>query len=107
MLSVSRLLETRIALDPASPAVTGVRRVAVLGDSFVFGQGVGPSQTLPVFLQYALNETCISDIFEVINFGVCGYNICNDWAEFNRTGLAPTFDRIVLVLCVNDAQLFH
>ena len=49
--------------------------IAVLGDSFTFGQGVPQSETFPAVLQKLLNSSKNSDRFRVWNLGVCGYNI--------------------------------
>ncbi|MGA7674153.1 MAG: SGNH/GDSL hydrolase family protein [Rhizomicrobium sp.] len=81
-----------------------LRRFAFVGDSFVFGQGVGPDETLPACAERYLNEALGGWPVEAVNLGVNGYNIWNAWLEFKR---APqVYDAIVLTLCNNDAQLF-
>jgi lysophospholipase L1-like esterase len=49
------------------PRTPGVRRLAVLGDSFTEGQGVNEEDTYPRALERALNRTGAS--WEVLNFG--------------------------------------
>ena len=46
-----------------------VNRIAVLGDSFVFGEDVDDDQTLPAYLERYLKGA------EVLNFGVHGYGL--------------------------------
>lgn len=53
---------------PLQPAF-GVRRIAIVGDSFTFGDEVNDDQTLPYYLERFLNAT------EVLNFGVSGYGV--------------------------------
>ncbi|MFA6223177.1 MAG: SGNH/GDSL hydrolase family protein [Desulfomonilaceae bacterium] len=48
--------------------------IAVLGDSFVFGQGVPQSETMSVILQNLLNQSGKTQRFRVWNLGVSGYN---------------------------------
>jgi len=48
--------------------------IAVLGDSFVFGQGVPQSETFPAVLQKLLNRSQTTETFRVWNLGVSGYN---------------------------------
>lgn len=99
-----RFLSCRAALDPQAPPVAGVHRVLVLGDSMVFGQGVGPNETFPYFLQNALNAADPAGVYEAVNLGICGYNLWNSWTEFRRRDLEAS--SIVFVLCANDASPF-
>ncbi len=50
----------------------GVARVAVVGDSFVFGQGVQEPDTLPATLAHALRARAPGRRVEVLNFGIPG-----------------------------------
>ncbi len=81
-----------------------LRRIAFLGDSYVYGQGVGPDETLPAYSERHLNETTSGWPIEAVNLGVCGYNLWNSWQFFR--GLPQVYDAVVLTLCSNDAQLF-
>lgn len=47
----------------------GVRRIAILGDSFTFGDEVNDDQALPSYLGRFLDSA------EVLNFGVSGYGV--------------------------------
>ena len=70
----------------------------------VYGQGVGPDQTLTYFLERELNKATLNGLFEVTNCGVSGYNLWNSLTSFQ--GRPQAFDAVVLVLCNNDADLF-
>jgi len=48
-------------------------RIAVVGDSEIFGVSLREEETFPAQLQEYLNESCAS--VEVLNFGVPGYNV--------------------------------
>lgn len=52
----------------------GVYRIAVIGDSFTMGSGVGEDETYVRRTEERLNSK-INDAIEVINFGVAGYNL--------------------------------
>jgi hypothetical protein len=78
--------------------------LAFIGDSYVFGQGVFPEQTLPARTQRHLNETTDGLAVETINLGGNGYNTWNTWLSFKRC--VQIFDGVVVTLCSNDAQLF-
>lgn len=59
-------------------------RVVVIGDSTTFGQGVELNQSYPKVLETILNEMGSDKNYEVLNFGVPGYNIAEK-VEFLRT----------------------
>ncbi len=48
-------------------------RIAMLGDSFTYGYGVGDTETLPMHLEGFLNFASNKHIL-VLNFGISGYN---------------------------------
>ncbi len=78
----------------AKPA--GVRRVAVLGDSFVDGSEVGDEELLTWRLQQALPGV------EVINLGVYGYSTAQEAITLERTAFAFEPDLVVLLTVPND-----
>lgn len=82
---------------PAKPP--GVRRVAVLGDSFMFGMGVEVEATLPRQLEARLGPG-----HEVMNFGVVGYNVyqCEVTLRDKALGFAP--DQVVYAAFFNDTM---
>jgi hypothetical protein len=84
--------------------ISGLRRYAFLGDSYVFGQGVGPQETFPARFERHFNELSSDWAIEAVNHGVSGYNLWNSWLSFKNT--PQVYDGVVLTLCANDAQLF-
>jgi len=61
---------TRYDLEPKS----GIRRICLLGDSFVFGYGVDDADVVSEVLQRSLSDSNDGpQAYEVLNFGVSGY----------------------------------
>lgn len=71
----------------------GRTRIAMLGDSFVFGDNVGPRQTLPKQLERELGPR-----YEVWNFGIAGDGPDQSYARLLRDALRFEPDAIVLSL---------
>jgi hypothetical protein len=83
--------------------IEGILRYAFIGDSFMYGPGVAPNQTLPANAGRQMNEMLPAWPVEAVNLGVPGYNLWNSWLSFKH---APqVYDGIVLVLCNNDSEL--
>jgi hypothetical protein len=82
----------------------GVKRVLVLGDSFVFGVGVDEPNVFTSRLAMALDAGDPRHRHEVVNMGVAGYSTDQELILFDELGprLAP--DVVVLVVCDNDFQ---
>jgi len=78
----------------------GRTRIAVLGDSFVFGDNVGPRQTLPKQLERVLGPG-----YEVWNFGIAGDGPDQSFARLQRDVLRLRPD--VVVLCLYPANDFN
>lgn len=93
------LRDREIAL--AKPA--GTKRILMLGDSIIFGWGVGQDETLPVQLERDLAGTT-GDPVEVINAGVGNYNTAMEVAYFLAHGIAYTPDIVILNYFINDAE---
>jgi lysophospholipase L1-like esterase len=55
----------------------GTARIALIGDSFVFGSGVEADDTLDRALARTLEETSPATRFEVLNLGMAGNNIAS------------------------------
>ncbi len=89
-----------------TPKPDGVFRIAVVGDSITFGLRVPREANYTERLEYLLNAHFRDrhTRYEVLNFGVTGYNI-TQIAETVRVKL-PEFqpDLIVYGYCLNDAQ---
>ena len=81
------------AMEPAPDRT----RVAVLGDSIVWGEDLPLGATLPRALQRELG-----DRFEVLNFGVTGYDTVQEaeWYRVRVRAFHPAI--VVLVYCLND-----
>jgi lysophospholipase L1-like esterase len=80
-----------------SQAPGAAARVAVLGDSLVWGELVAAEDSLPARLQGRLGPG-----YEVLNFGVSGYDTTQElaWYRAKVRGFRP--DALVLVFCLND-----
>jgi lysophospholipase L1-like esterase len=79
---------------------SGVRRVLLLGDSVVFGQGISGA-TLPEVLARELNAAG-ERRWEVLNAGVPGYNLVAEAAALEDSWLALSPDVVVVVVSFND-----
>ena len=78
------------------PRVTGVLRVAMVGDSFVFGNAVDLPDTMAVRLEAALGEA------QVLNLGVPGYCAINVAAVVEHDALRLDPDVVLYVFYNND-----
>lgn len=78
----------------------GKTRIALVGDSFVFGEGVPVSKTLPQQLQEKLG-----DRIECINAGQVGANAEQEFDILNSILIDADCSRIVLVMIPNDIPL--
>lgn len=88
--------------DPKDPESV---RVVVLGDSMVFGQGVGEKATLPFQLSEMLARNHPKIEWEVINAGVRGYDIEAYIVMLEKIVLPLDPDLLVLVITeINDPQ---
>lgn len=87
---------------PAVPKPAGVRRVLMLGDSFVFGVGVELEDSLPKALARRLAAAAPEAPVEVLNAGVPGYSPFQELHALER--LAPIIepDLVVLVFFIGD-----
>lgn len=84
----------------------GVYRIVALGDSHLFGWGVGQEETYCSRLQELL-DSAAPGRFEVLNFGVPGYNTTMEVATFEHRALAFDPDLVVLHFVGNDFELPH
>ncbi|NOZ85949.1 MAG: SGNH/GDSL hydrolase family protein [Deltaproteobacteria bacterium] len=81
-------------------------RVVLLGDSWTFGQGVELQHTFGYLLERKLLPGRFPSYhFEVINLGVCGYNIANMVASFVQKAIRLNPDVVVLALIGEDLSL--
>jgi hypothetical protein len=82
----------------------GVRRVALLGDSFAFGLGVKESDTLARHLEALLSRGAGCPT-EVLNFGVPGYGTDQEEALLRRRVLRYAPDVAVVWYFLNDVEV--
>jgi len=91
-----------------SPEVTltkavDVVRIAAVGDSFTFGEGVGDLQSFPSYLRGAIEKlSSRAKHFEVLNFGVSGYSTTDEAALVEARVLAFDPDLVLLGYVLND-----
>jgi hypothetical protein len=82
--------------------VSGVHRIAVLGDSYTFGVGAEFADIYSKRLEARLNRS--SGRFEVINFGVGGYNTVMELATWREQAARFKPDLVILGYVLNDTQ---
>jgi hypothetical protein len=74
----------------------GMRRILVIGDSFVWGYGVEERETFAKVLETALSHV------DVINGGVAGYGTDQELLWLRSEGVRYRPDLVILVMCGND-----
>jgi hypothetical protein len=84
---------------PHGKKATGVTRVAVLGDSFVFGSGVKQDEPLTRRLAALLGPS-----FEVVNLGVAGYGTDQALLTLRRWGPRLSPDVVLAGFFWNDVM---
>lgn len=86
----------------------GTCRIVGLGDSVMFGWGVGQDESYLEVLERRLGtDGPKSCRFEVLNFAVPGYNTAMEVAVFEHKALAYDPDLVVLHFVSNDLRLPH
>lgn len=78
-------------------------RVAVVGDSVAFGQGVHDDETLAAQIKKKLEAKQDRGV-EVTNLGVPAYNTCQEYWRFKDRGLSLKPQVVVLVYVSNDTD---
>ncbi len=86
-------------IAPEKPA--GVTRIAVLGDSFIFGQGVNGDETLPAVLENLLNRGG-KHKYQVINAGVRGYGSYEESVYLRARVMPLKPDGVILAITEAD-----
>ncbi len=80
----------------------GTLRVACLGDSSTYGWGLGPGESYPAAIERTLAWKFPDGRFEILNFGVPGYNTFQGRVLLEREVLAYRPDIIVIAYGAND-----
>lgn len=79
----------------------GVYRIAAVGDSTTFGAGVDNAYTYPKLLEKKLNDAA-GQKYEVINFGVSGYNTEQEKERIREKVMKYGPDAIIIGYVLND-----
>lgn len=87
---------------PAGEMPEDTLRIAMVGDSFVFGSGVQWEDTLGVKLEAALGE--LGQAVEVLNCGVPGYNTRNAAVNLAEYVMPLKPDLVIFLGFANDAE---
>jgi lysophospholipase L1-like esterase len=88
--------------EPAVPAAPGQRRIMCIGDSYMFGIGVGDAETFPCGLQRELTGRGLA--VAVVNRAVPGFNACQEYQLLMHVCERERPDAVVLGFVVNDAE---
>ena len=81
----------------------GTTRIAVLGDSVIWGHGIRLEDTFAKQLERLLAERAVGR-FEVLNFGVSGYSLQQEVEQFLVRARMFDPDIVILGTSVNDLQ---
>ena len=81
----------------------GETRILVLGDSITFGDFVPQDQTYPAVAERSLRRMFPGRNLEVINAGIGGVDLQNEFALLMETGLSVKPDIVLVGLYLNDA----
>ena len=81
----------------------GTFRIAVLGDSIVWGHGLALEDTFPKQLERALGEAQPRRV-EVLNFGVSGYSTRQEVELYRVKASRFRPDLVIVGYCLNDAE---
>ena len=91
------------SLEPAP----GITRIAVMGDSEAFAEGVREEETLSGQLERLLNEKAGRRGFEVLNFGVTGYNTVQEWELLRTKAMQYRPKLVILYYVMNDPEIYR
>lgn len=92
---------------PLYPEAKGpaTRRIVGVGDSFMFGHGVGEGEVYIEVLEELLNLFATDTDFEIINTAVPGYNTVMEIETLKAKGLAYQPDIVLIHFVGNDLEL--
>ncbi len=85
----------------------GTLRVAGLGDSHMFGWGVGQDELYLAILQRRLDEAAGAGKFELLNFAAPGYNAAMEVATYEHKARHFEPDLVLIHYVGNDVGLPH
>ena len=82
--------------------IQGTKRVAVVGDSFVFGFGVEQNETFAKLLEEKLNK--VHGNYEVMNFGTSAYSSEQEYLYMKNEIIKFNPDLTILAFSLNDIK---
>ena len=95
-----RLWINRFGIREQEQEISDKYKIAILGDSVVFGIGLSQEQTISFLLQEAINRTGAS--VKVLNFGVPGYGL-HELVEYLKIkDKIYDVDHVIYILNPND-----
>lgn len=77
----------------------GTRRILALGDSFMFGESLTDAETFPAQLETYLQP---NGAWEVLNLGVHGYGLDQQWLRLQRLGFQYRADLVLMGIYEDD-----
>lgn len=77
-------------------------RIAMLGDSVLFGHGVADHDVVSYQLEHLLNRTAKQRRFEVLNFGVSGFGTAEELVAYEKIVRPYNPDAVVVFYFSND-----
>jgi hypothetical protein len=86
------------------PKAKNAFRIIMLGDSETFSYMLAQKDALANQLEALLNKNSSSLYYEVLNFGVEGYNTLQELEQLKTKGLKYHPDLIILNYCLNDPE---
>ncbi len=90
------------------PGKFGGFRIIVLGDSITFGFRLPNESTYSYQLNELLNNSSSeSKEYQVLNFGVSGYDTIQEVFQFERQGLIYKPDLVIVGFCLNDVGIVN
>ncbi len=92
-----------VALQPRER----VRRIAVLGDSETFGERLPPDETISGSIQNKLQSLDPEHQYEVLNFGVVGYNTAQEFVLLKKRVMDYHPTVVVLYYVFNDPEIYN
>lgn len=97
--------------EPLPAGAPGAYRIAAVGDSVTFGYGVDQQSAWPAVLEEELNgkpwDAANPGRFEVLNFGVPGYNTVQEAAVVHYKVMPLRPRLIILAYVLNDPDILH
>lgn len=79
-------------------------RIIILGDSFTFGEGVAQDSNYPTLLEKKLNSYIYKKKYEVLNFGVSGYNTIQEAELLKNKSLKYNPDLVIVGYFIDDVE---